>query len=330
MNTMHKKNKIATAVSCAYVSLVLTPVYASDTEIYTQQANNKSESPVVMMMLDTSGSMEWCLEPKSAKVTTSTKATDCVNGKFRKDALKEAVKAVLNGSATTVPVTVKASGKVKMGLATYQSAGNGGLIRYPARPLDALANINPDGNTISTGVSSTALTINSTALGLYFSNVQLPRNATVTSAKITFKAKSNSTLATTKWNVGIEDSGNANASFTTVPLTSRTFITPSPAPTEIEMPYWAANSNYDVDVTSLVQNIAQKSTWCGGNGMAFKINDALGNIRDASNTQAILTVNMTIDKSVATCTDVNYVTNYVLGGVSTSDTANSTDRKSVV
>ncbi len=41
MNTMHKKNKIATAVSCAYVSLALTPVYASDTEIYTASQQQK-------------------------------------------------------------------------------------------------------------------------------------------------------------------------------------------------------------------------------------------------------------------------------------------------
>ncbi len=166
----------------------------------------------------------------------------------------------MNGDASTK----KADGKVKIGLATYQPDTNGtgetvsgGWLRYPARPLDAIPTINPDGYVSSTGTSSTALTISNTAVGLYFPNVLIPRYAKITSANITFKAKANSTAATTKWNVGIEDTGNANASFALVPLVSRSFITPTPAPTEIDIPSWTANSSNNIDVTALVQNIAK-------------------------------------------------------------------------
>ena len=193
-----------------------------------------------------------------------------------------------------------------MGLATYQpstatnggSASDGGQIKYPARPLAAIPQINPDGYVSSTGTSSSTLIINSSALGLYFPNVLIPRNATVTSANITFKANSNSSAATTKWKVKIEDNRNP-ASFSTLPFTSRSFITPDPA--EVDVPDWTANGKNNLDVTALVQNVANKTDWCGGNGLVFSLEDTMGNTRDASSTQAELTVNLTIDKAASTC-----------------------------
>ena len=58
MSTMNKKSWQMGIAGFSYASLAVAPVYASDVEIYTKAVANSALSPVVMMMLDTSGSMD--------------------------------------------------------------------------------------------------------------------------------------------------------------------------------------------------------------------------------------------------------------------------------
>ena len=127
----NKKNWQMSVAGFSYVSLAIAPVYASDVEIYTQAVSSSALSPVVMMMLDTSGSMAWCVDSSNNDACSDT-------SKRRDVVLKNAVRDVLTG-------TNPAPGYVKMGLSRYQNdGGDGGWVVYPARPLDALVAIAPD------------------------------------------------------------------------------------------------------------------------------------------------------------------------------------------
>ncbi|MDO9177301.1 MAG: PilC/PilY family type IV pilus protein [Agitococcus sp.] len=336
MNTTHKKNKIATAVSCAYITLALSPAYASDVEIYTQAISNASVSPVVMMMFDTSGSMEWCV---------NSGLKDCTSPNRRKDVLKESMNQVLNGSAP-------APGYVKMGLSRYQSndksyknsSGNwvdfdGGWVTYPARPLDAFVAINPDGDISSKGstsgsdssgtdTASTSLVVSSTNdVGLYFPNVMIPLGATITEAKITLVAKNNNP-SVTSWQTAIDSRADVEP-FNSVALTSsaRNFVNATSA---IEIPAWEAGTSYDVDVKELVQSVAKNNAnWCGGNAMAFRLRDIDSESRtayswDGDQTKAAkLTVKFSIsptktDSCIAFDTGTDNTSTFDLGGTSSN------------
>lgn len=269
----NKKNWQMSVAGFSYVSLAIAPVYASDVEIYTQAVSSSALSPVVMMMLDTSGSMAWCVDSSSNSTCSDT-------SKRRDVVLKNAVRDVLTG-------TSPAPGYVKMGLSRYQDdGGDGGWVVYPARPLDALVAIAPDGvvsNAVTSssgdtgpgGLTSTTLTVSGgvgNEGGLYFPNVMIPQGASIRSAYIELVAKNSDTSPAT-WQMSIEDTGNAQIFTATNPLSSATRDF-KPATIALEMGNWTANSTYSVDVKELVQEVAgNRSDWCGGNAMVFRLRE---------------------------------------------------------
>ncbi|MDO8331473.1 MAG: PilC/PilY family type IV pilus protein [Fluviicoccus sp.] len=297
----NKKNWQMSVAGFSYVSLAIAPVYASDVEIYTQAISSSALSPVVMMMLDTSGSMAYCVD--------STSTSSCgTTAKRRDQVLKAAVKEVLTGASP-------APGYVKMGLSRYQNDGDdGGWVVYPARPLDALVAIAPDGvvtngvtsssgDTGPGGLTATTLTIAGgvgNEGGLYFPKVMVPKGASIRSAHIELVAKNSDSSAAT-WQMSIEDTGNAQIFSTTNPLSSssRPF---KPATMSIEMESWTAGNTYSVDVRELVQEVAgNRSDWCGGNAMSFRLRETGAGQRRAyswdadSNLAARLVVDFAVD-----------------------------------
>ncbi|HEX5362487.1 MAG TPA: hypothetical protein VFW49_15580, partial [Fluviicoccus sp.] len=57
-----KRKALTASAAFGYVTLAAAPVYASDTEVYVQTASaTASSAPTLMMVLDTSGSMDWCM-----------------------------------------------------------------------------------------------------------------------------------------------------------------------------------------------------------------------------------------------------------------------------
>ncbi len=110
---IHKLN--IASVSATLTSLIcaaITPTYASDIEIYKVPEDSVG-STTLMMMLDTSGSMD-----NKDGLSTS-----------RMQRLKQGLSDVLQGTAS-VP---RVDDKVVMGLATF--SGDNGYIRIPAKPL---------------------------------------------------------------------------------------------------------------------------------------------------------------------------------------------------
>lgn len=119
-NSVMSKFKI-TSVAAAVTTLLcvsLPSSYASDIEIYKVPEDSVG-STTLMMMLDTSGSMQWNMHN-----TTTASA-----GNSRLDILKKGLLDVLQGTAT-VP---RVEDKIVMGLADF--GGNTGRIILPAKPL---------------------------------------------------------------------------------------------------------------------------------------------------------------------------------------------------
>lgn len=296
---------VAALLTFGYLSLALTPAYASDTEVYTQTVASATGAPMVMLNLDASSSMAKCL----------TTTADCPEPNRRIDALKRAMRKVLFGNQSEVLVDpditpiAPAPGNLRVGLALIQSLGSaaseGWKIRHPVRRLDDLLN---DGSetvtsTISGGnqdVEQTPLIVSraeaqlnlgtvsagvAQSVGLQFAGVVVPRGATISSAYIEFTADT-TTTGDPEWNVAIENQDTASDYSSTGP-NGRTYsaaiaYNSVPAdPSEIDSTTWTANKKYRVSVTSLVQGVVNRpgpypAGWCGSNAMAFRIsNDPL-------------------------------------------------------
>jgi len=269
-----KRKALASAVACVYMSLAVAPVYASDTEIYVAATDESTISPNLMMMIDTSGSMAYCMENDSS----------CTSPNQRMDVLKDAMQKILRGSATTKAVP----GNVKMGLGRYHptNADKGGYIAYPARPLDAFVQINPNGFVSSTGatgnsdgVQSTSSNLtagevrigvdgsNNNAAGFHFEKVRVPKGATVTEAYIQVVANA-SNSGTSTWEVAAHAIGDAPA-FNTTAINSRTYgeeFVYQPDP-------WIAGEKQTIPVTVAVNEVVNRSDWCGDNALAIRIRD---------------------------------------------------------
>lgn len=127
-----KKTSCA-ALTFFYVFGAMSPVWADDSEIYLGGVGGSSGNPNVMMLFDTSGSMN---DAMSSSDSTTRLAS-----------LKAATKQVL----TTLP------GNIRVGLATYNANyyygsnnsstdADGGHVIYPLTLLDAPAGSNTDGS----------------------------------------------------------------------------------------------------------------------------------------------------------------------------------------
>lgn len=275
------------ALAFAGFSLALTPAYASDTESYGSKLLTIANAPTLMMMIDTSGSMNYCVNSTSSN-TCSVVANRRIN------VMRDAVYALLDdNNGNSVP------GYVRVGLSRYKSDGNAGYVVYPPRPLDALTDINPDGvstTAVTSGVGDahqTAAAMNSSATavlingnytvpaspvltngGLYFTGINIPRGATVTDAYIEVTAKATSAVDDPLWAIQIQNVGSAT-DFTSTPIDSRSYTDTG----YFRPGQWTAEQVYKIDVLNQVTGMVVRNDWCGGPGsgnMAFRIQDVSG------------------------------------------------------
>lgn len=264
----------------AYFSMALAPAYASDTEVYARKLSDPvALSPTLMMMLDTSGSMSYCIDTESSCSTESKK---------RITHLKSALNTILNG-ADSIP------GNVKLGYTIFQS-GSYGRVMYPARPLDAFVELNPEGVVTSTPAAGTddaeqatdgsGFVSNSAELdfayedsnnkanyvGLRFPNVVIPKGATVTKAVITVTANKNGIDYLPVWEAAIEDTDDAKDYATSPTITGRSYLGTTSSQSMGKT--WAVNNQYDIDVTNALDKLVNtRAGWCGGNAVNFRIKD---------------------------------------------------------
>ncbi|MCK5832022.1 MAG: VWA domain-containing protein, partial [Methylococcales bacterium] len=104
-------------------------------------------------------------------------------------------------------------------------------------------------------------------VGLRFQNVAVPQGATITSATIEFEAANDDSEATSLTIKG-EDSDNSSLFVSTAnDISSRTQTTASVDWSSI--PAWTNGSRYQTpDITSVIQEIVNRSGWCGNNALA--------------------------------------------------------------
>ena len=122
--------------------------------------------------------------------------------------------------------------------------------------------------------SGTASTYDTTA-AVRFSEVNVPRHATVTSAYLEFTAATSSS-DTTALNISADASGNSAALSTAdFDITSRASTSASvtwDASSTPAMTGWTAGTSYQTpDLAAVVQQIVNRSDWCGGNAMTLKL-----------------------------------------------------------
>lgn len=263
------RQSLAMVTSMFYLGLALASAgaRASDTEVYAGvKTASPDMSPTLMMQLD------------SGKTVLDA-------GKFT--AFKNAMEAVLKGrkDASGALVVTPIPGNVRLGYSRYQVDGNqGGWVRYPARRLDAFVGLNPKGfvesqpkasaddaefNVGSVTLTGLHLDTPSDVPAVRFPAVMIPRGATINSAYIEFTPAADGTPDT--WLVAVEDADDAAAYKLADSVLSRSYLpeikVDNPAP-------WVLDGKYQVGVTSLVQDIANRTGWCGGQAMAFKLDNA--------------------------------------------------------
>jgi type IV pilus assembly protein PilY1 len=267
--------------------MALTPVaYASDTEIYTDSTKVKTIAPNLMMLFDTSGSMSDCM-------TNNNDCSSVTNLPSQRMAtLKKAMHQILRGDSTANPPVPALPGYVKMGLARYHptDVNKGGYVMYPTRPLDAFVSISPTGaldytvltsdadaiqkftdvgsGTVTTGALKIGLeSTNDYVSGLQFSNVRVPKGATVTDAYIELTSTA-AKSETVTWDIAAEATGNAST-YGSSQINSRTYG----AISYYQPPAWANNERVKIPVTAAVNEVVNRSDWCGGNALSLRIRD---------------------------------------------------------
>ncbi|MDH3637755.1 MAG: PilC/PilY family type IV pilus protein, partial [Gammaproteobacteria bacterium] len=281
MNKLYKRRLFTKLVPVALgVSLLSMPSTAEDTEIYfgtTSADPNASILPNVLFVLDTSSSMN--------QIVAGT-------GKSRLDNMKDALKNVLG-----------TMNNVNVGLMRFSNPG--GPVLFP------MANINADAADVEGTSNAASVTIpiseanddaeqsegtgnvdlNSLDLdleqsfdpqlvGVRFQNVGVPQGVTITNAVIQFTADGNDSDDDADAVIAAEDADTAapwgNSSGTK--LTDRVLTT---AAVTWEMPEFVTGDVYaSADISSVVQEVVNRSGWCGGNNMAFVI-DTVDDERDA-------------------------------------------------
>lgn len=306
--------KAAAGVAAAfYLSLALTPVaQASDTEVYARPpVVTTSIAPTLMMMLDTSGSMSYCMDG-----STSGCSADDGDNPRRINTLLNAMQKVLFGTAdgTVTPMP----GFVRLGYSRYQLGNNvqnaGGWVKYPARPLDAFVAFNPDGfveGRISASVAdaeqvsgslnltSPELDLGLGSVGLHFSTLNVPKGATITEAYVEFTANRNSPLTPAEFLIDAQEVGDAPL-FSAQDIDSRTY---QGAAGETVNDQWLQDQTYRLNVVGPIKFVVNQNDWCGGNSAALRIKRSSGSAEDrwaysydASPAKAPrLVVNWTID-----------------------------------
>ena len=253
---MYSKKIGLCVTACLFSFMISFSAFGDDLEIYLGNSNNQvTYKPNVLFIMDTSGSM-------SARDNTSTTRMQKVQ-----DALRNAL-----GNATNI----------NAGLMRFSDYG--GPILYPVRDIDSpvtpeliipVVNGKDDAHEINGTVSinSQQMVIsqntNTVLSGFRYQNINIPRGAVVTSAALRFtSAGLNNSI--TNFKIAAHAIGDApEFTNTNSDISDRTLSTNEVVwDTDNAWPNWG-ETIASPDLTSVVQEIINRSDWCGGNNIAF-------------------------------------------------------------
>lgn len=281
------RKMVTGAAASLYLGLALVPVAnASDTEVYARKMAVTTElAPTLMMMLDTSGSMEYCLNGSSSGCTASNPQ--------RITAMLSAMQKILFGNVADNVKPIP--GYVRLGFSRYNpDANKGGWVKYPARPLDAFVDISPEGfvgsvNTVGAGdaeqvggslnITSPELDLGLGAVGMHFPQLNVPKGASINEAYIEFTANRDSGSSPATWEIHAQDIATAPVFAPGAnDIDSRTYSTV--AAVEAVTEKWLKDSTYRVNVVEPIKAIVNRSDWCGGNDAVLRLRRTIGSAED--------------------------------------------------
>ena len=112
-------------------------------------------------------------------------------------------------------------------------------------------------------------------VGLRFSDVKIPQGSTITAAYIDFTSVNATHSDAMPANIYAEDVDNSvpfNTGLLTNDVASRITNKTANSPVNWNVPAWSPNTLYSTpDLKDLVQDIVDRTNWCGGNAMTFFI-----------------------------------------------------------
>lgn len=118
-------------------------------------------------------------------------------------------------------------------------------------------------------------------IGIRFQNVNIPAGAQITDARIEFYADGNHSTSTSL-TITAQDTSNAPA-FPTADFSLSNYDTTNAMVAWNSIPNWTDNNTYQTpDLSTIVQEITQKSGWSSGNSMSFIIKGDSGRRRAES------------------------------------------------
>lgn len=249
------------------VATIYSPVYADDTEVFFGQVDpNTNVHPNVLFVLDTSGSMN---------------SRDSGYTGTRLERMKSALNTILDNSTN-----------VNVGLMRFNGFYGGGSVLYPVSGIDdpicpnndcgsvnlvyrvAQADddmeqyvdsgqMTPSGDWLSMGFAGN----DEQLVSFRFQDVNIPSGATITSASLEFTAVRNNAEDTdlTFYGHAIDDAP--------VISTADFYLTNAEKSAESvdwEPAEWTIGNIYQTpDLSPLVQELTDRTNWCGGQSLAF-------------------------------------------------------------
>ena len=260
MSTKYVQKWLATVVAGIYMAASGTTV-ADDTDVFFNTQQVVTTKPNILFVVDTSGSMAWQPNGNSTEPTTTTPS----RMRIVKNSLIDLLDTVNN---------------VNAGLARFTNPP-GGPILMPVKDLDADSDDLPlvtstiEASSDDASQNGTTVTLNGTTMtmsgsvkfGYRFTDIDIPRGATISKAIVSFSA-TNSDTGSISFRIQGQANGNA-PTFTTGSnnISARTKTT---AYRDWTPPSWTSNRRYSTaDIANVIQEITDRSDWCGGNSIVI-------------------------------------------------------------
>lgn len=272
-----KLKRVLTKTAClaVYMFLSVQTSWADDTEIFFASSQNKTVTPNVLFIFDTSGSM-------------NRSASGDSGGADRIDVMRDVMTEFMTDISN-----------LNIGMSRFSVPGgpilNGVVdVDAPADPI-ATATINSDdddatekrlGNKVT--YDSQNLVFNraneTDILGLRFNDLDIPQGAKIVKASITFSTYT-STSGAANLNISAERIGDS-PTFTGSKLSTRAKTVSNvawqpedwdaPNPLTVDGDPVPPNTYATPDLSSVVQEVVNQADWCGGNSMSFFVSDNTG------------------------------------------------------
>jgi type IV pilus assembly protein PilY1 len=147
----------------------------------------------------------------------------------------------------------------------------------------------------------TAVAATDQRVALRYPTVDIPKGATITSAKLTFTSRSNSATDGAAWLIRAENTDTSAALAASANnLSGRT---PTTAQVAWTVPVMTSNTGYTScasgtcvgDLKTVVQEVVDRDGWCGGNAMSFLIDKSVAGTRKIHSFESDSTLSPTLE-----------------------------------